>query len=863
MSKTLIKAWSTILTELGEISIDLCKERGAWLKYTEEGYSGMRKAYQKFVRNLTPEDPNEGGETVYVDLNFGDTSEDEGEEQMTNTQMALMSLDVQDSKVKDSVMAYLMWHSGSMLPDTVGDAVARSNMINEYGDDAIERLQCADIDVQTNYQRSLATRSLYTQSGIAAESNPTMVVCYLDIEAIKSGHMLPDTISESLSYHTPEEFSQVELDFKTYEEFCEAYKMLGSHLLKDAMTVMLMFEYLQDSFLELSDPRIRARSEYHTITPYWMVVGAPSETEVSLGGADIASKVGNTIRVRGQVIEVGESLQVYASVAFRCVTVDKDSGKRCHHISLVAQNMESEGILSPESCTVCGGKQFAKLDSGRSKTEPMQRIQIQQDCENGEQQAMKVEVRGNLVDTIEAGTTVTITGVLRLEALSRGSLMSTQYLLGKSVEQLGIEDTGTRLSEEDIEHVQHIKDNTDLEDRLTSFIHSWAGDLRVSEEIKMAIMLQACGAPITGKLGQRSAIHILIVGDPGTAKTMILKYASKLITGSRYIDSSNTTQAGLTGACSQIEDLYTGKKRWAIIPGELALTHPEAICSVDEFNLYKGDFGDFNNALESGEITISKVVKATLLTRCSVLAGANPSAGDRKRFQRKAVKDGMEVAKPYTEQLGLEFPQLQRFDAIFTLEDIAHAIEDEHIALSMMGYGDYEGIKYEESEYVNYIAHAKTFAPKLSRDIAVRIAKQHSAKRQETKESDYLHSHRQVASRMRFAIAVARFDLSNEVTIQHLDIVDRILGESLSEKDPGAMAGDTDNEDREMSRDIRKAVNEYFRKLDPKARFEGRTIDTIWKHIGQDKFKLGKVKLVMSKMDNIKLANNLWKGELQ
>ena len=66
--------------------------------------------------------------------------------------------------------------------------------------------------------------------------------------------------------------------------------------------------------------------------------------------------------------------------------------------------------------------------------------------------------------------------------------------------------------------------------------------------------------------------------------------------------------------------MYTGKRKWALTPGVLALTHKDAICSIDEFNLYKGDYGEFQNAMETGEVFINKVVKGKVITDAPVLA---------------------------------------------------------------------------------------------------------------------------------------------------------------------------------------------------------------------------------------------------
>ena len=762
--------------------------------------------------------------------------------------MVLQGLDEKDGQVKESVIAYLMWHSGFMLNKEVFDTdESKAHEIDTYGEDAVDRIRdVCGVNIDSDEHRKLAASSIYTQATKSMEDNASTVVCYLDIDAILSGGMIPLNITDAddLNYTTPGEIGDVGFTFASFDEFRDSYTRLGTFLISDPMTVMFMLEHLQDSFIHVADRRIRDRSAFHTITPYWMLVGAPDLCKRGFSDISLSSDTGKTIRLKGQVIEVGEPMQAYASVAFRCVTVDSDTSTRCLNTMLITQNMESGTITNPVGCSRCGGKQFVKLDSDRSKTEPVQRIQVQEENISGEQKAIMVELRGNLVETITPGSTVEITGILRLESLSQNSILSTQYVLGKFVSQLSAERNTMRLTRQDEEEVQSFAESMELTTRLDSLVESWAGDLRVTMAIKRAIFLQACGAPESNRYGQRSALHILIAGDPGTAKTMLLKRAIHLVNGSRYIDASNATQAGLTGACAQVEDLYTGKKRWAVIPGELALAHPEGICSVDEFNLYKGDKGDFNNALESGEVVIAKIVKARLPTRCSVLAGANPSAGNRKKFDR-------DIATSYADQLGMDFPQLQRFDAIYTLEDIADKNNDEDIAMSMLGHKSFANDEVELEFIQKYIVYSKQFSPTMTEKVAKYMAKKHVAKRQDTKDSDYLHSHRQVASWKRFAIAVARFDLSETIEMRHIELVEDILAESLSEKDPGIMAGDLQESDRADIDMQKKAINDYFDTLSTFSQSKPQESAFILDHMLANSPDLNKLKLNTKKVEDV------------
>ena len=307
--------------------------------------------------------------------------------------------------------------------------------------------------------------------------------------------------------------------------------------------------------------------------------------------------------------------------------------------------------------------------------------------------------------------------------------------------------------------------------------------------------------------------YILIAGDPGTAKSHLLKAVPRITNGSRYVSADNLTQAELTGACSPSRRLYTGKKRWSIVPGALALTPKEAICCVDEFNLYKGDAGDFNNAMESGMTTINKIVKGTVYTECSVLAGANPNAGVKKKFARD---------QDFVSQLGLDVTVMQRFDAIFILLDDAKAKTDKDIAMSMLGFKDSTQDEFIDLEFIQkYIAHAKAIDPVLTLEAATYISDQHSKKRQESKDSDYFRSHRQVASLKRFSLAAARFDLSETVEIEHVKFAESIMEATLGEQDPGLMVGAQPKESREHRQLVARKFIEYvkeknqYENLDP------------------------------------------------
>jgi len=211
--------------------------------------------------------------------------------------------------------------------------------------------------------------------------------------------------------------------------------------------------------------------------------------------------------------------------------------------------------------------------------------------------------------------------------------------------------------------------------------------------------------------------------------------------------------------------------------------------------------------MESGEVTISKIVKAKIPTRCSVLAGANPKGkdSDRKKFNKNNQT-------PYSSQIGLEFTILQRFDAIFVLEDIANKDNDEKVALSMLqGLVSSDGVDPDSDKLSldfmkKYLAVCRSRPVTLSNEAAQYIASTHSSKRSENAQDDNMRSHRQVASLARFTLASARFDGVEEATLKHVKFAEDILKETLQEKDPGIIDGGLSQDARE----IRQKVAETF-----------------------------------------------------
>jgi replicative DNA helicase Mcm len=188
------------------------------------------------------------------------------------------------------------------------------------------------------------------------------------------------------------------------------------------------------------------------------------------------------------------------------------------------------------------------------------------------------------------------------------------------------------------------------------------------EEIKEAIALQLFGSdPLELPDGTRirGDTHLLLTGDPGTAKSQILKWVGFVAPRGLYTSGMKATGAGLTAAAVR-DELGGG---WTLEAGALVIADG-GLASIDEFEKMSAD--DSAAILESMEqqtISIAKAgIVATLNTRTAVLAATNPKAG---RFDPNT---------PITQQLALDPVLLSRFDLMFIMKDEPKVEDDRAIA---------------------------------------------------------------------------------------------------------------------------------------------------------------------------------------
>lgn len=379
---------------------------------------------------------------------------------------------------------------------------------------------------------------------------------------------------------------------------------------------------------------------------------------------------------------------------------------------------------------------------------------------NSNVDSIKCVLEDDLTDTEkdninDIGKKVNIVGILRKERKpTKGGSESVDSVYYIEVNNV-INDSELNdivLTKEDIEE---IKDFGSKQNSFQELKENFLPEIMGYNIIKESLLLQLfSGISINNS---RAESHILLLGDPGVAKSQMTKLQATYAKKSMYSSGSGSSKAGLTGAV--IKDEMTGD--YVLEAGAMAKANGGQM-AIDEMDkMSSDDTGVMHEALEHGEITINKAnINATVNCKCSVLASANPKFG---KFNPDMTIDKQ-----------IDFPPalLSRFDLIFIIRDIPNKKRDSmianHILLPFSGIEPEQ--KYDKDFYKKYIHYCKEhFKPVMNSETLEYLKEQYITKRNgfDLGQSKIPLGARQLNGWIRFSFALAKANFTNEVKIEH------------------------------------------------------------------------------------------------
>ncbi|MEM3085611.1 MAG: minichromosome maintenance protein MCM [Halobacteria archaeon] len=380
--------------------------------------------------------------------------------------------------------------------------------------------------------------------------------------------------------------------------------------------------------------------------------------------------IGKLIAVEALVRQAQEIRPRLVRAAFQCPWCGEEQEVEQPESGRFAE----PGRCANDSCRR-GGRPFRLLVK-RSTFVDSQRLRLEEypeDLSGGQQpQKLPVVVEDDLAGAAAPGDRVVLNGILRsYQRVIRNEKSTTFDILldGLSVEvrEKEFADVERSITEEDISAIHSLAKDPAVYDKVIRSIAPSIYDCGPIRAIKESIALQLF-AGVSKELPDgshiRGDIHILLVGDPGTAKSMLLRYVTQLAPRSIYTSGRGSTAAGLTATAIRDDE-----GRWSLEAGALVIANNGVAC-VDEIDkMREEDRSALHEALEQQTVSVAKAgITATLRSRCSLLGAANPKLGRFDRYESIAT------------QVDLPPGLMSRFDLIFPLTDEPRDEEDRRLA---------------------------------------------------------------------------------------------------------------------------------------------------------------------------------------
>jgi replicative DNA helicase Mcm len=460
--------------------------------------------------------------------------------------------------------------------------------------------------------------------------------------------------------------------------------------------------------------------------------------------------IGKFIPIEGMIKRASQVKPEVISAVFEC--------NQCGE--LVEKDQDSAELKSPYKCPDCGSRKFDVEEKVMTDSQVITVEENPESRDGSEQPSeLKIKLEGDLVDPdfqrkVVPGNVAEITGVIVERQLKKNSKKYDIHMEANYLDPTQQEFEQLVLTEEEKEEIEELAKNPEIFEKISRSI---APSIFGHEKIKQAIALQLFGGVKKGRedgVKSRGDLHILLIGEPGTGKSQLLKFTGELAPKGRYVVGKSSTGAGLTAAV--VRDESTGE--FELEAGAVVLAN-KGMAAIDEIDkMGEEDRSSLHEAMEQQQISVSKAnIQATLNAQTSILAAGNPKYG---RF---------DPYEPIPQQISIGDTLLSRFDFIFPVTDEPDEEKDTQLSEQVLkNHIDPEETDAEIGQDMlrKYVAYAKKKRPQLTQEAADKIQEFYVNMRSKGgEEGDSVPiTARQLEALVRVAEASARAELADKVT---------------------------------------------------------------------------------------------------